>query len=410
VEIHYTGLSFVAPSKVRFKYKLEGFDKAWVDAGTRRVAYYTNLPPGAYRFRVIACNNDGVWNETGATFEFYLQPHFYQTLWFYVLCALAVIVAGFGLYRLRVRQLRRRTQELEVIVEERTGQLKREQQKVVKLEKQATEQLMAGGFAHEMRNALAGSKLILDQALALDGPEPHVSLNLANCRNLKEIYLGLKDKLPEPDTQIILGQMQTIFANEERLDKVMQLVRKGTSRGLNITQQIMDYSRMGQQQPGQQTVDLHGLIVSIVDESREEFSSQGVVIAYKPESPFVTLIGDETHFHSIINNIIRNARDALIDPSVKDRKDRRIGIITALEGGTCSVVIADNGIGIPHENLPRVFEPFFSTKPATGTGLGLGMVMKMVNLYNGSIDVSSEAGKGTSVTISLPVSQREETL
>jgi signal transduction histidine kinase len=150
--------------------------------------------------------------------------------------------------------------------------------------------------------------------------------------------------------------------------------------------------------------------VSIVDESREEFSSQGVVIAYKPESPFVTLIGDETHFHSIINNIIRNARDALIDPSVKDRKDRRIGIITALEGGTCSVVIADNGIGIPHENLPRVFEPFFSTKPATGTGLGLGMVMKMVNLYNGSIDVSSEAGKGTSVTISLPVSQREETL
>ena len=269
---------------------------------------------------------------TGATFEFYLQPHFYQTKWFYALCALAVILSGFGLYRLRVRQLRRRTQELEVMVDQRTGELKSSQQKVLKLEKLATEQQMAGGFAHEMRNALAGSKLILDQALALDGPEPHVSLNLANCRSLKEIYLGLKDKLPEHDTQVVLGQMQTIFANEERLDEVMQLVRKATSRGLNITQQIMDYSKMGQQQPGQQSVDLHNLIVGIVNESREEFSSQGVVVEYKSEHQLLTLIGDETHFYSIFKNIVLNARDALIDPSLKDRKDRRIEITTALEG------------------------------------------------------------------------------
>jgi signal transduction histidine kinase len=295
-------------------------------------------------------------------------------------------------------------------VDQRTVELKQEQQNVLKLEKDVTEQQMAGGFAHEMRNALAGSKLILDQALALDGPEPHVSLNLANCRNLKEIYLGLKDKLPDDDTQVVLGKMQTIFANEERLDEVMQLVRKATSRGLNITQQIMDYSKMGQQQPGQESVDLHNLIISIVSESREEFSSQGVVVEYKSEPQLLTLIGDETHFYSIIKNIALNARDALIDPSLKDRKDRRIEITAALEGSTCSVVIADNGIGIPPENLPQVFEPFFSTKPATGTGLGLGMVKKMVSLYNGSIDVRSKVGQGTSVTISLPVSQQGETL
>jgi signal transduction histidine kinase/streptogramin lyase len=410
VEIHYTALSFLNPEKMRFRYKLEGSDQDWIDAGTRRTAYYTNLPPGKYRFRVIACNNDGVWNETGATFEFYLQPHFYQTRWFYALCALAVILAGFGLYRLRVRQLRRRTRELEATVDQRTVELKQEQQKVLKLEKLATEQQMAGGFAHEMRNALAGSKLILDQALALDGPEPRVSLNLANCRNLKEMYLGLKDKLPEHDTHVVLGQMQTIFANEERLDEVMQLVRKATSRGLNITQQIMDYSKMGQQQPGQQRVGINNLIESIVNESREEFSSQGVVIEYKSEPELLSLIGDETHFYSIIKNIVLNARDALIDPSLEDRKDPRIEITTALEGSTCSVVIADNGIGIPQENLKKIFEPFFSTKPATGTGLGLGMVKKMVSLYNGSIDVSSEAGKGTSVTISLPVSWKTETV
>ena len=102
----YTAPSFIAPEQVRFKYKLEGFDRDWVDGGARRVAYYTNLPPGRYKFTVIAANNDGVWNETGASFEFYLRPHFYQTYWFYALCLLALALAAWQLYRLRVRRMR----------------------------------------------------------------------------------------------------------------------------------------------------------------------------------------------------------------------------------------------------------------------------------------------------------------
>src|SRR5205085_143482 len=78
-DFYYTAPSFVAPEKVRFKYKLEGFDHDWVDGGARRVAYYTNLPPGRYRFTVVAANNDGVWNQAGASFAFYLRPRFYQT-------------------------------------------------------------------------------------------------------------------------------------------------------------------------------------------------------------------------------------------------------------------------------------------------------------------------------------------
>lgn len=104
-EFHYAGLSFVAPEKVRFKYKLEGFDKEWVDAGTRREASYTNIPPDSYTFKVIACNDDGVWNETGASFGFYLKPRFYQTYWFYALAAILIGLIGLGLYRLRVHRL-----------------------------------------------------------------------------------------------------------------------------------------------------------------------------------------------------------------------------------------------------------------------------------------------------------------
>jgi ligand-binding sensor domain-containing protein/signal transduction histidine kinase len=106
IEIHYAGLSLVEPEKVAFKYRLEGFDRDWVDAGGRRVAYYTNLPPGDYVFRVTASNNDGVWSERGASYAFRLEPHFHQTYWFYGLCAAVVALAGWGIHRLRVREMR----------------------------------------------------------------------------------------------------------------------------------------------------------------------------------------------------------------------------------------------------------------------------------------------------------------
>jgi ligand-binding sensor domain-containing protein/signal transduction histidine kinase len=104
-EFYYTGLSFIAPQKVTFKYKLEGFDPDWIEAGTRRVAWYTNIPAGQYRFVVLACNNDGVWSESAANIEFVLQPRFYQTWWFYALCLLSLAAGVWLWYRLRVRRL-----------------------------------------------------------------------------------------------------------------------------------------------------------------------------------------------------------------------------------------------------------------------------------------------------------------
>jgi signal transduction histidine kinase len=108
LEFHYAGLSFLSSEKVRFKHKLEGYDNEWIDAGTRREAIYNNLAPGSYVFRVVACNNDGVWNEAGASFGFYLKPRFYQTYWFYLACALAISLLVWALYRLRIRQIRAR--------------------------------------------------------------------------------------------------------------------------------------------------------------------------------------------------------------------------------------------------------------------------------------------------------------
>src|SRR5262249_41369281 len=105
VAIDYTALSLVAPEKVLFRYKLEGLDRDWQDAGTRRQAFYMNLRPGKYHFRVTACNNSGVWNEGGTTLDFSIAPAYYQTRWFQGLCLVAAILIGWALYHLRVRQV-----------------------------------------------------------------------------------------------------------------------------------------------------------------------------------------------------------------------------------------------------------------------------------------------------------------
>jgi ligand-binding sensor domain-containing protein len=107
LSIFYTATSLLIPPKVKFKYMLEGFDKDWVEAAsTRREAHYTNLPPGNYHFKVVASNNDGIWNKVGVGLDIYKRPFFHQTYWFYILCISLIGLLGWTLYYLRMVQLR----------------------------------------------------------------------------------------------------------------------------------------------------------------------------------------------------------------------------------------------------------------------------------------------------------------
>jgi PAS domain S-box-containing protein len=117
LQIGYTSPSFLIPQKVKFRYRLDGHDRDWQDADTRREAFYTELGPGKYRFRVIACNNKGVWNEAGAALDFAIAPAYWQTNWFHALCVLALLALVYGAYRFRVRQLRRQEKKLRDVVE-----------------------------------------------------------------------------------------------------------------------------------------------------------------------------------------------------------------------------------------------------------------------------------------------------
>jgi signal transduction histidine kinase/ligand-binding sensor domain-containing protein len=158
VEIDYTALSFVAPQKVRFRYKLEGRDTAWQNPGTRRQAFYTDLRPGRYRFRVVASNNDGVWNEEGATLDLGIASAWYQTNRVLFLCVITVAFVVWSLYRLRVRQVAR---SISARFDERLAERTH----------------MARDLHDTFLQTIQGSKLVADDAL--DGPSDPVRLRRA---------------------------------------------------------------------------------------------------------------------------------------------------------------------------------------------------------------------------------------
>lgn len=107
LQIDYTALELTSPQKIRFRYRLEGFDADWIDAGSRRQALYTHLPPRKYRFHVVASHSDGSWNEPGAVWDFSIRPMFYQTSWFVALCVLALSLGTWAAWQLHVRHIRR---------------------------------------------------------------------------------------------------------------------------------------------------------------------------------------------------------------------------------------------------------------------------------------------------------------
>jgi len=369
LEITYTALSFLDPRKVRFRYKLEGFDEHWIDAGTRRVAYYTNLPPGRYRFRVIACNNDGVWNETGAAVEFFLRPYFYQTGWFLALVVLVLASLGPSIYILRVRRLRVRERELEKLVAERTRELAelnrtleervREGIKALaEAERLAAYGEMVAGVAHEVRNPLFAL-----QAAAY--------VIRRHCETVC--------KHQEMQTQASLIERET-----QRLSRLMRdLLEFAKPRELLLT-----------------PTDPLSLLKEAVESYRAEHNPTfpEIVLAAPANLPQVQV--DRSRLVQVIVNLIANAA----------QHARGVTTVTlsadlAPDGRLC-LRVHNDGAEIAPDILPRIFEPFFTT--GKGSGLGLAIARRLVTEHGGTITVESQPDRGTTFTICLPVKPAKE--
>jgi signal transduction histidine kinase/ligand-binding sensor domain-containing protein/CheY-like chemotaxis protein len=360
LEFHYTALSFLFPEFIQFRYRLDGFDTDWVDAGNRRAAYYTNLPPGAYRFRVAARKMDSPWNTVGASFPLEARPRFYQTSWFAALALLAACTAGIAFYQLRVRALRRSERKLTGRVEERTAELRREIQVRHRAEQEAKAANLAkseflANMSHEIRTPMNG-------------------------------VLGATELLLDGET-----------APEKRT--YLDMVRKSGESLLTIINDILDFSKIEAGKLDLDPVDFD--LQALLDQLMKSFS----LSAGQKELELICqvhgipgmMVGDSTRLRQVLTNLLGNA--------VKFTASGEIVLLAEAasqdaETMTVHFSVRDTGIGISSDKQQQIFEPFSQADTSTtrkygGTGLGLTVSLRLVEMMGGQLWVESQPGRGS---------------
>ncbi len=353
LELHFTALSFLVPEKVRFKYRLEGYDDGWVDAGTRRTAYYTNLSPGRYTFRVIASNNDGVWNETGAEIELRLEPAFYQTWIFYLACALAAALVVRAIHRLRVRGLVRRNEELQRLHRELEA-------KNAEVEaKNAEVQRFTYAVSHDLKSPLV---TVLG-------------------------FLGFLERDLEQ------GKSERVAADVER-------IRNAATKMRQLLDELLELSRIGRMDGEPEAVDLGELAFEAIELVSGRIAERGVEVHISSALPVVT--GDRRRLMQLLQNLIDNAVKFMGSQS-----EPRIEIDIVHDGERSAhetiCFVQDNGSGIAPEYQDQVFGLFNKLDAqAEGAGMGLALVKRIVEVHGGRIWLESEGeGKGCTFFFTL---------
>jgi len=281
LEFRYTALSFIEPENIHFKYILEGFDKEWTDAGSRRVAYYTNIPPGEYRFRIIASNADGVWSREEASISLTLQPHFYQTVPFDALVGLSILGLFAAIYRIRVSQLRLREKKLEALVEERTKALRGSEKKFRQLAENVREvfwimdtqsgALLYVSPAFDRLWGATADSVLRDPDVWFAAVHPEDRETVAGLRRQQRtgVLLECEYRIVHGDRTLwVWDRAFPVLDESGRLDRIVGVVEEITQR--KEAEQVLQRSRDELEKlVGERTVELTVLNKALVEENQE---------------------------------------------------------------------------------------------------------------------------------------------
>lgn len=387
VYIKFTALSYRFPEGVKFKIRLDGFHKPneWFEPlGNNRFVEYTNLPPGDYTFRVKAANSDGFWNEKGASLAFTIKPSFFQTILFYVVLGMVILVLVAGYIQNRTAQQRKRRKELKQRVEERTRELKETQAQLIQQGKMASLGEMAAGLAHEMNNP----------ANYIYGNADYLQRYIEDVRSVLIAYMKLD--LPEEHKIQKIREELDIDKKLEELGGLVKYVKEGATRISDIVSDLRFF--VGKDEPELQKIDIHKNIETTLNLLHNKTKDR---IEVKKEFGKIPEIeGSSSQLNQVFMNILSNAADAIPEKGM-------ITIETGMKDSNNLIVkISDTGEGISPENLPRIFDPFFTTRTKEqGMGLGLSITHRIIERHKGMIVVASQVGEGTTFELTIPIKQ-----
>jgi PAS domain S-box-containing protein len=458
IDIAYTAPSFHAPEAMTFRYKLENLDNEWQDAGTRRTAYYTNIPPGTYRFIVEARTREGATAETSTTLT--IKPQFHETHLFKVAIALFLILLALIAHRQRVANIRRHEAELRrseehfrslienapdmilVIAQDQT--ITYASPSVLRILGRAPESMQGRPLEELLVDAAAGETFLADvqrsgrHAVSLSfrdatGVEREIESVGAmsregnaeivmNCRDITD-RRRLESQLAQANRLSSLGRLAATVSHEfnnvlmgvqpfidiirrrthdPQIQQCVVQMRRSVERGRRISEQILRYTRPAD--PTLRSVNVREWLLELEIEIRALVGPNIRVAVVAP--PSLAVEADVEQLEQVLANLAINARDA---GATRIGFEARIGTgdgvypfgIVRDPGTFIHFTIRDDGSGIPESVLPHIFEPLFTTKTTKGTGLGLAVAQQVVARHGGELFVESRPGAGTAFHIFL---------